>query len=106
MVLLPLLLSILKLSVKKTENPVDYAASNEQLKVIIDGPYGPDLDYQDFQVLALFGTGIGVTPALAVIKDVVERRCGGVRTVAVKPIYLTWAIRNTGKSFKKITYQT
>ncbi|KAI7891507.1 uncharacterized protein EV154DRAFT_507637 [Mucor mucedo] len=80
---------------KKTDGLLNYATANQEIKVIVDGPYGPHLDYQDYQVLALFGTGIGVTPALAVIKDVIERRCSGVRTVAVEHIYLTWAIKNT-----------
>ncbi|KAG2230323.1 hypothetical protein INT48_002748 [Thamnidium elegans] len=79
----------------KTRDLVKRSAANEQLRVIVDGPYGPCLDYQDFQVLALFSTGIGITPSLAIIKDVLQRRCNGVRTVAVEHIYLTWAIKST-----------
>jgi ferredoxin-NADP reductase len=48
--------------------------------------------------MALFGAGIGITPALAIVKDVVERRADGVRTVAVEHIYLTWAIRASGNT--------
>ncbi|GAA5809105.1 hypothetical protein MFLAVUS_002509 [Mucor flavus] len=81
----------------KTRDLVKHAAANEQLRVIVDGPYGPNLDYQDFQVLALFSTGIGITPSLAIIKDILQKRCNGVRTVAVEHIYLTWAIKSTAE---------
>lgn len=82
----------------KTRQLLKAAAANEQLGIHIDGPYGPHLHYQDYQVVALFGAGIGITPAMAMIKDIVEKRSNGVRTVAVNHIYLSWAIRSIGMS--------
>jgi hypothetical protein len=66
------------------------------VKIYLDGLYGPRLPYQDFRVLGLFATGIGVTPALVVMKDVIDKRYQGVYSVSVHKIYLTWAIRHTG----------
>ncbi|OBZ86182.1 Ferric reduction oxidase 7, chloroplastic [Choanephora cucurbitarum] len=66
-----------------------------ELKVYIDGLYGPQLPYQDYPILALFATGIGVTPAIAIIQDVIRKRSNGVRTVASNNIRLYWSIRHT-----------
>ncbi|KAI7893164.1 ferric reductase like transmembrane component-domain-containing protein [Mucor mucedo] len=77
----------------KTRDLLKAAEANEKLTVRFDGPYGPHLEYQDYEVMALYGAGIGVTPALAIVKDCLERRADGVKTVAVEHIYLTWAIR-------------
>ncbi|KAI9476386.1 MAG: hypothetical protein EXX96DRAFT_540913 [Benjaminiella poitrasii] len=68
--------------------------TNPNLKVYVDGPFGPQHEYQDYPVLTLYATGIGVTPAMAFIKDAIDRRSHGVRTVATEAIYLTWAIPN------------
>ncbi|GAA5798869.1 hypothetical protein EDC94DRAFT_617624 [Helicostylum pulchrum] len=78
----------------KTRDLLKAAAANEELGVRIDGPYGPHLEYQDYQVMALFAAGIGITPALAIVKDCIERRSDGIKTVAIEHIYLTWAIRS------------
>lgn len=80
----------------KTRDLLKASAANQKVAVRIDGPYGPHLEYQDYQVVALYAAGIGITPALAIVKDCVERRTDGVRTVAVEHIYLTWAIRSSG----------
>lgn len=77
----------------KTRNLLKASAAGENLTVRVDGPYGPHLEYQDYQVMTLFAAGIGITPALAIVKDCVERRSNGIKTVAVEHIYLTWAIR-------------
>lgn len=79
----------------KTRELLQSAAANEELIISVDGPYGPDLKYQDYQVVSLFATGIGITPALAIIKDIVEKRSNGVRTMAIEHVYLSWAIRTT-----------
>ncbi|KAL3655119.1 hypothetical protein CASFOL_000905 [Castilleja foliolosa] len=42
-------------------------------KVVIDGPYGaPTQDYKDYDVVLLVGLGIGTTPMISVIKDIVN----------------------------------
>lgn len=81
----------------KTHQLLKSAAANEKLDIHIDGPYGPHLHYQDYQAVALFGAGIGATPAMAMIKDIVEKRSNGVRTVAVDHIYFAWAVRSVGR---------
>ncbi|KAI7865067.1 ferric reductase like transmembrane component-domain-containing protein [Spinellus fusiger] len=68
-------------------------AANEQLSVKVDGPYGARLEYQDHKTMAIFALGIGVTPALALIKDCAERRAAGVKTVATENIYFVWTVR-------------
>lgn len=83
----------------KTRDLLKAAEANEKLTVRFDGPYGPHLEYQDYEVMALYGAGIGITPALAIVKDCLERRADGVKTVAVEHIYLTWAIRAAGTYF-------
>ncbi|KAI8371293.1 ferric reductase like transmembrane component-domain-containing protein, partial [Choanephora cucurbitarum] len=75
----------------KTRKLMEAADIGSTLTVKVDGVYGPRLDYQDYQVVSLFAAGIGLTPALAIIKDLVEKRASGVKTVAVENVYLTWA---------------
>lgn len=73
------------------------AMANQEFDLKVDGPYGPILDYQDYQVLVCFAAGIGITPALTLIKDCVERRSAGVKTVVTEQVHLVWAIRVLGK---------
>lgn len=42
-------------------------------KVLIDGPYGaPAQDYKNYEVLLLVGLGIGATPLISILKDVLN----------------------------------
>ncbi|XP_055832355.1 respiratory burst oxidase homolog protein D isoform X2 [Solanum dulcamara] len=42
-------------------------------KVLIDGPYGaPAQDYKKYEVLLLVGLGIGATPMISIVKDIVN----------------------------------
>ncbi|KAI3959391.1 hypothetical protein MKW98_018981 [Papaver atlanticum] len=42
-------------------------------RVHIDGPYGaPAQDYKDYEVVLLVGLGIGATPMISIIKDIVN----------------------------------
>ncbi|XP_073035154.1 respiratory burst oxidase homolog protein C-like isoform X1 [Primulina eburnea] len=42
-------------------------------KVLIDGPYGaPTQDYKNYDVVLLVGLGIGATPMISVVKDIVN----------------------------------
>ncbi|KAI8143988.1 ferric reductase like transmembrane component-domain-containing protein [Fennellomyces sp. T-0311] len=59
----------------------------------VDGPYGPRLDYQDHHVMACFALGVGITPALALIQDCMDRRSAGVSTVLTSSVHLVWIIR-------------
>ncbi|KAI9497036.1 ferric reductase like transmembrane component-domain-containing protein [Zychaea mexicana] len=62
----------------------------------VDGPYGPRLEYQDSHVMACFALGVGVTPALALIQDCMNRRSAGSSTVLTSSIHLYWIIRHAG----------
>ncbi|KAI9274521.1 ferric reductase like transmembrane component-domain-containing protein [Phascolomyces articulosus] len=60
----------------------------------VDGPYGPKLDtYQDHHIMACFAMGVGVTPALALIQDCMNRRSAATSTVLTSCIYLFLIIR-------------
>ncbi|KAF7730286.1 ferric/cupric-chelate reductase [Apophysomyces ossiformis] len=71
------------------------ASTNTPLHFKVDGPYGPRLEFQDYKVMSCFAAGIGITPALTLIKDCIERRSAGVKTVSTEQIYLVWVIRVT-----------
>ncbi|KAI9247489.1 ferric reductase like transmembrane component-domain-containing protein [Phascolomyces articulosus] len=76
-----------------TQDLLDAGMQHKELDFRVDGPYGPRLEYQDYKTMACFAAGIGITPALTLIKDCVERRAAGVDTVTTDQIHLVWAIR-------------
>lgn len=78
-----------------TRDLLNHADQNEPLYFKVDGPYGPRLEYQDYKALSCFAAGIGITPALTLIKDCVERRSAGVSTVITHHIQLVWVVRYT-----------
>ncbi|CAN1133276.1 Respiratory burst oxidase homolog protein C [Linum perenne] len=42
-------------------------------KILIDGPYGaPAQDYKQYEVVLLVGLGIGATPMISIVKDIVN----------------------------------
>jgi len=42
-------------------------------KVMIDGPYGaPAQEYKNYEVVLLVGLGIGATPMISIMKDIVH----------------------------------
>lgn len=42
-------------------------------RVLIDGPYGaPAQDYKNYEVVLLVGLGIGATPMISILKDIVN----------------------------------
>lgn len=76
----------------------------------IDGPYGaPAQDYKQYEVLLLVGLGIGATPLISIVKDVlnnikqqkeVEDQANmtksGVRSFVTKRAYFYWITREQG----------
>lgn len=81
----------------------------------IDGPYGaPAQDYKNYEVLLLVGLGIGATPLISILKDVLnnikqqeedleegEVESGGVKSNKKKPFatkraYFYWVTREQG----------
>lgn len=44
-----------------------------QPKLLVDGPYGaPAQDYQNYDVLLLVGLGIGATPFISILRDLIN----------------------------------
>ncbi|KAI9319342.1 ferric reductase like transmembrane component-domain-containing protein [Dichotomocladium elegans] len=89
---------------KYTSNLLAGAAANDEFHLRVDGPYGPRIEYQDYKIMAAFAAGVGVTPALSLIKDCIERRSAGVQTVLTEHVYLIWAIRTLELPGVSITY--
>ncbi|KAG8093152.1 hypothetical protein GUJ93_ZPchr0012g18820 [Zizania palustris] len=88
-------------------------------KLLIDGPYGaPAQDYWKYDVLLLIGLGIGATPLISIVKDVLnhiqepdaedpssarpapssspDRRRGGDRAFMTDRVYFYWCTREEG----------
>ncbi|KAJ1283794.1 hypothetical protein BS78_03G154100 [Paspalum vaginatum] len=81
-------------------------------KLLIDGPYGaPAQDYQEYDVLLLIGLGIGATPLISIVKDVLNHiQLGGSvagtepegsgkakkRSFMTKRAYFYWVTREEG----------
>ncbi|CAH9137004.1 unnamed protein product [Cuscuta epithymum] len=84
-------------------------------KVMIDGPYGaPAQDYKKYDVVLLVGLGIGATPMISIVKDIVnnmqaveEEESGvenghgvgsnnGGRNFKTKKAYFYWVTREQG----------
>ncbi|KAJ2962788.1 hypothetical protein NQZ79_g2067 [Umbelopsis isabellina] len=68
----------------------------KDLEVSVDGPFGANnLHFQDFETVILFSAGVGVTPSLTILKDLVERRSKGYSTVRTKTIHFLWSLRKS-----------
>ncbi|XP_047269783.1 respiratory burst oxidase homolog protein D isoform X2 [Capsicum annuum] len=86
-------------------------------KVLIDGPYGaPAQDYKKYEVLLLVGLGIGATPMISIVKDIVNNMkameeeeydlestgqkkrsgSGNGRNFKSKRVYFYWVTREQG----------
>jgi respiratory burst oxidase len=77
-------------------------------RLLIDGPYGaPAQDYRNYDVLLLVGLGIGATPLISIIRDVlnniknqnsIERGTNQhiKNYVATKRAYFYWVTREQG----------
>ncbi|KAK3119038.1 hypothetical protein QOZ80_9BG0712690 [Eleusine coracana subsp. coracana] len=88
------------------------ATSNPSFpKVLIDGPYGaPAQDYKQYDVVLLVGLGIGATPMISIIKDIInnmkqldgdlESGAGGDNSVhpsfRTRRAYFYWVTREQG----------
>ncbi|KAF8660556.1 hypothetical protein HU200_057579 [Digitaria exilis] len=64
-------------------------------KLLIDGPYGaPAQDYREYDVLLLIGLGIGATPLISIVKDVLNHSQQGGSVAGTEP-------EGSGRSKKK-----
>lgn len=73
-----------------------YARSQDpmqtQLKMRVDGPYGkPSLDFMQYSTVVLVSGGVGVTPMISILRDLVDRQVSGM-PVLTQAIYFLWVI--------------
>lgn len=82
---------------------------NRGPRVLIDGPYGaPAQDYKQYEVVLLVGLGIGATPMISIMKDIVnntraldeeeEKAVGSSRAddFKTKRAYFYWVTKEQG----------
>ncbi|XP_047327884.1 respiratory burst oxidase homolog protein B [Impatiens glandulifera] len=87
----------------------DIGQGNEKIpkmpRLLIDGPYGaPAQDYKQYDVLLLAGLGIGATPLISIVKDVLNNNNkqhkdieeGKKNPFATKQAYFYWVTREQG----------
>nr|CAB3466098.1 unnamed protein product [Digitaria exilis] len=84
----------------------DISGSNKKLpKLLIDGPYGaPAQDYRKYDVLLLIGLGIGATPLISIVKDVLNHISPTAaaghedddETFMTRRVYFYWCTREEG----------
>ncbi|XP_059642733.1 respiratory burst oxidase homolog protein C-like isoform X2 [Cornus florida] len=69
-------------------------------RVLIDGPYGaPAQDYKKYEVVLLVGLGIGATPMISIVKDIVNNgngEAGGDSHFNTKRAYFYWMTKEQG----------
>ncbi|KAL6890234.1 hypothetical protein ACP4OV_008997 [Aristida adscensionis] len=96
----------------RAEYDRDGAMTNPSFpKVLIDGPYGaPAQDYKQYDIVLLVGLGIGATPMISIIKDIInnmkkldgdlESGAGGDASVSspfrTRRAYFYWVTREQG----------
>ncbi|XP_043717316.1 respiratory burst oxidase homolog protein A isoform X2 [Telopea speciosissima] len=84
---------------------VDESTTKSLPKLLIDGPYGaPAQDYRKYDVLLLVGQGIGATPFISIVKDLLnnlfkaEENDGnkGRKSLKTTNAYFYWVTREQG----------
>lgn len=63
-----------------------------KLKLRVDGPYGKvSIDFIRYRTVVLIGSGIGVTPMMSILKDLVDRQVSSM-PITTQAIYFYWII--------------
>jgi NAD(P)H-flavin reductase len=84
-----------------TERLCELASTrSEPIKLRVDGPFGAPLDIADQPVFVAVSTGVGITPSLSFVKDLVDRRSLGLATVETHTIHFVWSVTNEGKIWR------
>uniref|UniRef100_A0A1D1XQY5 Ferric reduction oxidase 7, chloroplastic n=1 Tax=Anthurium amnicola TaxID=1678845 RepID=A0A1D1XQY5_9ARAE len=66
--------------------------SQAPLKMRIDGPYGrTSLDFMQYRSVVLVSGGIGVTPMMSILRDLVDRQVANM-PIVTQAIYFLWVI--------------
>lgn len=81
----------------KTKAIAQALRDQRRMNIRVDGMYGPRLMYQDHPTILLFAAGIGITPALTLITDCVNKRSAGARGIVTERVHLVWAVRQISK---------
>ncbi|RIA84808.1 ferric reductase like transmembrane component-domain-containing protein [Glomus cerebriforme] len=79
-----------------------YARSHEglqynqvPLKMRVDGPYGKtSLDFMQHNTVVLVSGGIGITPMISILRDLVDRQVANM-PIVTQSIYFLWVIPDT-----------
>jgi predicted ferric reductase len=70
--------------------------SQAPLRMRIDGPYGkPSLDFMQYRTVVLVSGGIGVTPMMSILRELVDRQVANM-PIATQAIYFLWVIPDIG----------
>ncbi|RLN00196.1 hypothetical protein C2845_PM06G30550 [Panicum miliaceum] len=79
-------------------SPAAVATAGGKLpKLLIDGPYGaPAQDYRKYDVVLLIGLGIGATPLISIVKDVLNSISAGDERFLTRRVYFYWCTREEG----------
>ncbi|XP_057791452.1 respiratory burst oxidase homolog protein C-like isoform X2 [Salvia miltiorrhiza] len=82
-------------------------------RVLIDGPYGaPTQDYKSYDVVLLVGLGIGATPMISVVKDIVnnmkakDEEANAMEEGSVGPSPLATPKRSSGSGSGRHSFKT
>ncbi|GET03823.1 cytochrome b-245 heavy chain [Rhizophagus clarus] len=66
--------------------------SQAPLKMRIDGPYGKtSLDFMRYRTVVLVSGGIGITPMISILRDLVDRQVANM-PIVTQAIYFLWVI--------------
>ncbi|CAG8477268.1 198_t:CDS:2 [Ambispora gerdemannii] len=69
-----------------------YQEMKSSLKLKVDGPYGRTrIDFTEYRSVLLVGGGIGITPMISLLRDLVDRQVAGFSLVT-QSIYFVWVI--------------
>ncbi|CAG8613949.1 7355_t:CDS:2 [Ambispora leptoticha] len=90
----------LKASGDFTESLFDLVRSSNEgnlpmpITMRVEGPYGrPSLNFEDFKTVVLIGGGIGVTPIMSLLQDLVDRQVTGI-PITTQSIFFIWTVPN------------
>jgi len=68
------------------------------LIAIIEGPYGKELDFTEYETVLLFATGVGIAGQLSYLKRLMEMR--NRSDTSTKRISLHWEMDNRGEKYQ------
>ncbi|CAJ1798564.1 unnamed protein product [Sphenostylis stenocarpa] len=77
--------SLMRLETKAASSNYGHSTKSGYPKILIKGPYGaPAQNYKNYDVLLLIGLGIGATPMISILKDILNHMKSGSPDVSDK----------------------